>query len=168
MKVSAVKIVESVFQLLKLLLTAYNSYWQPLTAHKAVDSYCCQNKPHLSVHMICRSKSLHLQLANSSRGINWGAIFSAVSWSKSLPITVLGSCNILECDSKVFFAQIYFFVIVFVIASTQWGLLTVFAQIDKKWISRQCISSFLWPFMSALWSVPPKRSKQWWWQCCTK
>ena len=42
-------------------------------------------------------------MANSSRGINWGAIFSAVSWSKSLPITVLGSCNILECDSKVFF-----------------------------------------------------------------
>ena len=53
-------------------------------------------------------------------------------------------------------------------ASTQWGLLTVFAQIDKKWISRQCNSSFLWPFMSALWSVPPKRSKQWCWQCCTK
>ena len=45
----------------------------------------------------------HIQLANSSRGINWGAIFSAVSWSKSLPITVLGSCNILECNSKVFF-----------------------------------------------------------------
>ena len=109
-----------------------------------------------------------VQLANSSRGINGGAIFSAVSWSKSLPITVLGSCNIRECNSKVFFAQIYFFVIVFVIASTQWGLLTVFAQIDKKWISRQCNSSFLWPFMSALWSVPPKRSKQWWWQCCTK
>ena len=62
-------------------------------------------------------------MANSKRGINGGAIFSAVSWSKSLPITVLGSCNILECNSKVFFAQIYFFVIVFVIASTQWGLL---------------------------------------------
>ena len=46
-----------------------------------------------------------VQLANSSRGINGGAIFSAVSWSKSLPITVLGSCNILECDSKVFFRQ---------------------------------------------------------------
>ena len=91
-----------------------------------------------------------IQLANSSRGINGGAIFSAVSWSKSLPITVLGSCNILECNSKVFFAQIYFFVIVFVIASTQWGLLTVFAEIDEKWISRQCNSSFPWPFMSAL------------------
>ena len=96
-------------------------------------------------------QTVYIQLANSSRGINGGAIFSAVSWSKSLPITVLGSCNILECNSKVFFAQIYFFVIVFVIASTQWGLLTVFAEIDEKWISRQCNSSFLWPFMSALW-----------------
>ena len=81
-------------------------------------------------------------MANSSRAINGGAIFSAVSWSKSLLIAVLGSCNILECNSKVFFAQIYFFVIVFVIASTQWGLLTVFAEIDEKWISRQCNSSF--------------------------
>ena len=42
-------------------------------------------------------------MANSSRAINWGAIFSAVSWSKSLPITVLGSCNIPECYSKFFF-----------------------------------------------------------------
>ena len=49
--------------------------------------------------------SNYLQLANCSRAINWGAIFSPVSWSKSLPITVLGSCNILECDSKVFFRQ---------------------------------------------------------------
>ena len=85
-------------------------------------------------------------LANSSRAINGGAIFSAVSWSKSLLITVLGSCNILECNSKVFFVQIYFLVVVFVIASTQWDLLTVFAEIGKKWISRQCNSSFLWPF----------------------
>ena len=52
----------------------------------------------------CTAKKwLYLQLANSSRAIDWGAIFSAVSWAKLLLITVLGSCNILECDSKVFF-----------------------------------------------------------------
>ena len=87
-----------------------------------------------------------IQLANSSRGINGGAIFSAVSWSKSLPITVLGSCNILECDSKVFSQPNLLFCCCLLAASTQWGLLTVFAQIGKKWISRQCNSSFLWPF----------------------
>ena len=96
-----------------------------------------------------------VQLANSSRAINWGAIFSAVSWSKSLPLTVLGSCNILECDSKVFSQPNLLFCCCLLAASTQWGLLTVFAQIGKKWISRQCNSSFLWPFVSALWSVPP-------------
>ena len=89
-----------------------------------------------------------LQLANSSRGINGGAIFSAVSWSKSLPITVLGSCNILECDSKVFSQPNLLFCCCLLAASTQLGLLTVFAQIGKKWISWQCNSSFLWPFMS--------------------
>ena len=109
----------------------------------------CRIQQRLLENVLVKNDEI-LQLANSSRGINGGAIFSAVFWSKSLPITVLGSCNILECNSKVFFAQIYFFVIVFVIASTQWGLLTVFAQIGKKWISRQCNSSFLWPFMSAL------------------
>ena len=56
-----------------------------------------------------------LQLANSSRRINGGAIFSAVSWSKSLPITVLGSCNILECNSKVFFRPNLLFVFVVIL-----------------------------------------------------
>ena len=60
-------------------------------------------KTHTSFHVT------QVQLAKSSHAINGGAIFSAVSWSKSLPITVLGSCNILECDSKVFFRQNLFF-----------------------------------------------------------
>ena len=60
-----------------------------------------------------------IQLANSSRAINGGAIFSAVSWS--------------ECNSKVFFAQLCILFCCFLLAaSTQWVLLTVFAQIDKK------------------------------------
>ena len=126
------------------------------------------NTKHFSYINTINTTILYIQLAKSSRAIQWGAIFSALSWSKSHPITVLGSCYIPKCYSKVFFAQLYFFCCCLLTAPTQWGLLTVFAQIDKKWISRQCISSFLWPFMSALWSVPPKRSKQWWWQCCTK
>ena len=58
-------------------------------------------------------------VANSSRGIDGGANFSAISWSKSLPITVLGSCNIPECYSKVFFAQIYFLFLLLSLNSNQ-------------------------------------------------
>ena len=90
------------------------------------------------------SECPNIQLAKSSRRINGEAIF----WSKSMPITVLDSCNITECYGKVFFYPILFCCLL--AASTQWGLLTVFAEIDEKWISRQCNSSFLWPFMSAL------------------
>ena len=65
----------------------------------------CQESLQARQFRVPRVFIAQIQLANSSRAINWGAIFSAVSWSKSLPITVLGSCNILECDSKVFFRQ---------------------------------------------------------------
>ena len=37
----------------------------------------------------------------------------AVSWAKPLLITVLGSCNILECDNKVFFCPTLLFFVVF-------------------------------------------------------
>ena len=47
----------------------------------------------------------------SSRAIIGGAIFWAVSWSKSLLITVLASCNISECFRKAFFRPTFTFVL---------------------------------------------------------
>ena len=44
------------------------------------------------------SECPNIQLAKSSRRINGETIF----WSKSMPITVLDSCNITECYGKAF------------------------------------------------------------------
>ena len=46
-------------------------------------------------------------------------------------------------------------------APTQWVLLTVFAQIGKKWNSQQSNSyHFFWLFMFTIWSMPPKKYKK--------
>ena len=60
----------------------------------------------------CIAKSQYCQsyvhLAKFSCAIYARAIFSAVTWLKSLPITILASCNIPECNRKVFFSRLFY------------------------------------------------------------
>ena len=71
-----------------------------------------------------------------------GAIFSALSWFKLLPIIVSVLCKIPVCYRSFFCPTLVLFCCLMA-APTQWGLLTVSAQIGKKWISQQCNSFHL-------------------------
>ena len=51
----------------------------------------------IAISQYCQS---YVQLAKFSCAIYARAIFSAVSWLKSLPITVLASCHIPENNRK--------------------------------------------------------------------
>ena len=94
---------------------------------------------------------------------NKNSMQHTVSWSKSLPITVLAFCI-------VFFSPNFTFVVLSFgcSAPTQWLLLTVFAKSAKNEFLNKAIHHSFWLFMSPILSVPPKRSEQWWWNWCTK
>ena len=59
----------------------------------------------IAIPQYCQS---YVQLDKFSCAISARAIFSAVFCLKSLLITVLASCNIPECNRKVFFSRLYY------------------------------------------------------------
>ena len=80
-----------------------------------------------------KKEEMRVQLAKSSRAMCEGAIFSAVFWSKSIPITVLVSCNILEWCRKVFIlAQFNIWFVVVWLPQLNVFFPNLFAQNDKK------------------------------------
>ena len=111
-------------------INLYTCLYHYKSLHTAIH---CSHTQYLSTKLGSEKSSLKLcnvsilqcvgrqvQLVKSSRAIIGGAIFLAVSWSKSPLITVLASCNIPEFFRKAFFRPTLLLFCCLLAASTQW------------------------------------------------